>query len=345
MRTNITPKKRTVSYLFLLPFFLLFARCESNRFDVDIKNKDINFEVKRYDKDFFAFQNENHETVNQKLTAKYGSFHTLYLTNIMALGHPEDPATKKQIAGFVNNSDISLLTDSVHNQFTNFSPFAQQIETGFKYYQHWFPEKHIPEVITFMGAFNYNVAVTDSVLGIGLEYYLGSDFELYKTAGLPFYKIKKMKPEFLAYDAIRGWLLSEFAQAENQDFLLAAIIEYGKALYLMDAVFPHGEDHLKVGFKKEELNWCAQNEHHIWQSMMNSDMLFSKDQNAIKKYTGEAPFTPGMPEDSPGRVGNWVGWQIVRAYAEKHPELSPEEIVSLTDYKNILSKSKYKPAK
>lgn len=345
MKTFAAFKYQAAYGIIPLILFAFLAGCESNRFDVDIKHKDINFEVKRYDKDFTAFKNQEYVTANQTLAKKYGAFHTLYLTNIMALGHPDDPAVEKQISMFVNNGDISTLTDSVQNQYSDFSPYAQQIENAFKYYNYWFPEKHIPEVITFMGAFNYNVAVTDSGLGIGLEYYLGSDFELYKTVGLPNYKIKKMKPEYLAYDAMRGWLLSEFTQPENQDFLLAAIIEYGKALYLMDAVFPGDADYLKIGFDQDELNWCIQNEHHIWQSMMNSDMLFSKDRNAIKKYTGEAPFTPGMPEDSPGRVGNWVGWQIVRAHARKHPDLTPAEIVALTDYKNILSQSKYKPKK
>lgn len=334
----------TISPMLLL-LLIIVTGCESNRFDVDIKDKDINFEVKRFDRDFLNFKKQDYTKTNNSLKKKYGTFYTLYLTNILALGHPDDPATEKQINLFINNGDISQLTDSVHSKYTDFTPFANQLKSAFKYYNHWFPEKHIPEVITFMGAFNYNIAATDSALGIGLEYYLGSNFELYKTVGLPLYKIKKMNPDYLAYDAMRGWLLSEFSQPDKQDFLLASILEYGKALYLMDAVFPHDADYLKIGFEEKELIWCKQNEHHIWQSMMNSDMLFSKDKNALKKYTGEAPFTPGMPEESPGRVGNWVGLQIIRAYAENNPDLSLGEIAAITDYKKILSKSKYKPKK
>lgn len=343
-------KQCTITVLLLKAFFVLFTlsfitSCESNRFDVDISGKDIKFTAERFDRDFTKFKNENYSEVNAYLKNKYPTFHPLYLTNIMALGHPKDPATEKQINLFLNNSDIASLYDSVLNAFPEIDYIEQDLKKAFTYYHYWFPEKHIPKVVTFMGAFNYTVAVSDSVLGIGLENYLGQDFSLYKEVGLPLYKIKKMEPEYLVYDAMRGWLLSEFSDPDKQDFLLASILEFGKALYLMDAMFPNRPDYLKIGFQEKELQWCLENEHHIWQSMMNSDMLFSRDKNALKKYTGEAPFTPGMPEESPGRVGNWVGWQIIKSFAKNNPDMTPQQIIELTDYKSILSKSKYKPKK
>jgi hypothetical protein len=53
--------------------------------------------------------------------------------------------------------------------------------------------------------------------------------------------------------------------------------------------------------------------------------------------------TAGMPEQAPGNVGSWVGWQIVNQYMENTvDELSLKELLA-TPPATILAKSNYKP--
>jgi len=63
----------------------------------------------------------------------------------------------------------------------------------------------------------------------------------------------------------------------------------------------------------------------------------------VKRYTSDGPTTGGMPSESPGNVGSWVGWQIVKTYANKTNK-SLKEILT-TSPKEILTKANYKPKK
>ena len=76
---------------------------------------------------------------------------------------------------------------------------------------------------------------------------------------------------------------------------------------------------------------------------MDNELLYTKENSEIIKFMGEAPFTQGFPEGSPGRIGHYLGWQIVKAYMEKNSEVTISELMQEKDFQKILTKSKYKP--
>jgi hypothetical protein len=58
---------------------------------------------------------------------------------------------------------------------------------------------------------------------------------------------------------------------------------------------------------------------------------------------GEAPFTQGLSQEySPGNLGTWVGWQIVKKFVAGRTELAPEAVMK-TSPATILEQAKYKP--
>lgn len=71
--------------------------------------------------------------------------------------------------------------------------------------------------------------------------------------------------------------------------------------------------------------------------------------NNIKNYQRiieEAPFTKFYEEidrESPGRVGQWIGWQIVRSYMENN-NATIDQLLK-TEPIEIFNNSKYKPKK
>lgn len=50
-----------------------------------------------------------------------------------------------------------------------------------------------------------------------------------------------------------------------------------------------------------------------------------------------------MPEGAPGRIGIWVGWQMVRAYMDAHPETNIHQLLLMTEGLDFLQESGYKP--
>jgi hypothetical protein len=200
----------------------------------------------------------------------------------------------------------------------------------------------IPEIALFMSGLNYPNAASDSVLGIGLDMYLGSDVSFYKLIGLPQYKRQVMRKEYILPDAIKSWLISESEYDPNNQDMLSQIIFQGKILYMADVLLPEIEDSLKICYTLDQLNWCAKNEGSIWAHVIDNKLLFSSNEKDISKLMNDGPFTPGLPRESPGRVGVWLGWQIVKAYMDKQRNI---DLISLSKIspQEILQESKYKP--
>ncbi|MFN3940169.1 MAG: hypothetical protein ACK4IY_06255, partial [Chitinophagales bacterium] len=100
---------------------------------------------------------------------------------------------------------------------------------------------------------------------------------------------------------------------------------------------------VKIGFSKKQMDWCEENAAEMWQFFAGNDLLFSKNMNEKQKYIGEAPFSQGMPEESPGRAAIWVGWQIVKKYMRNNPEVTVLQLLNDMNSYDILRKSNYSP--
>ena len=122
------------------------------------------------------------------------------------------------------------------------------------------------------------------------------------------------------------------------------MINEGKFLYATDINLPMVSDELKIGYSKEKLNWAEQNENDVWKYFIENELLFSNDASLNSRFIDVAPFSKFYLEsdnDSPGRIGVWIGWQIVRSYM-KNNEVTLEQLMSM-ESESIYKKSKYKP--
>ena len=54
-------------------------------------------------------------------------------------------------------------------------------------------------------------------------------------------------------------------------------------------------------------------------------------------------FTVG--EKCPGRIGQWVGWEIVNKYRETHPNVSLTQLMQMPNAEQIFKESRYRPEK
>ena len=219
---------------------------------------------------------------------------------------------------------------------------VQLMEEGFKRFKYYFPNRVVPEVRTMISAFSYNTVVGDSVLAIGLDTYLGGEFPIYEQTGIPKYKFEKFSREFLVSDAIKAWIVTEFEEEGGKN-LLEQMIYQGKILYLLENLLPETEKHILFNYFVEELEWCESNEAEIWFHFIDMELLYTVENHLIKKYLGDAPFIAGFPDGSPGRVGQWIGYQVVSSYMENNSTEGLTSLFEMKDANHILQKSKYKP--
>ena len=58
------------------------------------------------------------------------------------------------------------------------------------------------------------------------------------------------------------------------------------------------------------------NEFGFWKYLVNEKLLFKIDELNIINMLKEGPFTPGLPERGPDRLGQYLGWRMVKQYVE-----------------------------
>lgn len=338
--------KYKIRYIFNILLFLILglSSCDDNKFDVDITNDKVAVEWLHLESDLTGLATKpSFNGYNDSLLSVYGSFYRMYAGRVMNFGNVSSPEYEREVMRFLMHKDIHQLFMMVDSNFNDVTDVKNQVTDAFSYYHHYFPEKEIPVIVSMVTGISNNVVVTDSVLGVGLDMYMGDSNQVYKLAGIPEYIRKKASKEYMAYDMMRGWVLSEFEPSVKKDDLLSQIVNYGKSIYLMEAIFPFANAHYKIGFTESEEKWCEENEPFIWAKMIEDQVMYSTDMRVLRAYTSQGPFSPGFPKESPAQVGYWVGWQIIKKYMDTNPNTTIEELMKIEDAQMLLRKSKYKP--
>ena len=333
----------TSNPIIIIVLCTILLSCGNNPLDIDVSDVKIDLTVKRFDQDLFKFTSDITPKDVQELQTKYGVFFHDFAESVINIGPIENPNINYQLNSFAKDSYINEIKIDVSKNYSDFSPYQNELENAFKHYKHYFPKKNIPIVITYISGFNYAITTDESYLGIGLDMFLGSNYDAYTQLGLPQYKTAFMSKDDLVIGAMLGWISTEFELKEKNANLLAEMIHQGKIIYLLDALMPTIPNTIKMSYNENQLKWCDNNEEQVWFYFIDNDLLFTKEPTEIIKYMGEAPFIQGFPEGSPGRIGHWVGWQIVKAYMEKNPTVSIEKLMLNDNAQQILNESKYKP--
>ncbi len=341
---NITAMKKLL-FLFVIIPFLLFQGCkEENPFTkVDISNIKITQKLYRFDKDLYNIPEDSLTKEVPRLIKQYDGFLELYSNQIIRIGSPYSKDFPERLKVFKSDYVVSETYKYAEKKYKDFSPYFSEINKAFKYYHYYFPDKAIPNVYTYVSGFNVAIATDSAILGIGLDFYLGKDFEFYPNLALPYYIVKKMEPYMILPDAIRGWLAMEFAPTDSMNTLLDNMIYGGKILYVMNAIMPNVPDTIKFGYSQQQIEWCKENEEEMWSYFVEKKILFSTERILIKKFVDEAPFTIPFGRKSPPKTGIWIGYRIVSKYMKKHSEISLRQLMEEKNSQKILTYSGYNP--
>ena len=127
--------------------------------------------------------------------------------------------------------------------------------------------------------------------------------------------------------------------------VLADMIAFGKAYYFAKRMLPCVPDSVFIGFTAEEINSARENEDLIYIRLIENEVMYSTSHQIKQRYLAERPKTLEIGEKCPGRIGQWIGWQIVEAYAKRNPGKTVQQIMGTTQATTILKDSKYRPVK
>lgn len=332
---------------------MLITLASCNLFDkntkkIDVSGIDLVIEIDRFDQAFFTADTNNLYASLEKIRQEDTLFFDFYTENVMRFGKISDSITPTMLDlhHFFTNPYVLGLYDTVQIAYPNLELVTAELTNALKHYKHYFPNKSIPQFKTIISEFGYNaVALDTNYIAIALDMYLGKDYVYYNSFDFPFYIIQRFEPKYIVPNAMEVLYNGNFSPDDlaETDALIHAMIEKGKKYYFMECMQPDKEKHLLIGYTKDQYDWCAGDEGEIWKFYNEHDLFYSKNYMEHTRHIGDGPMTAGMPEEAPGNVGSWVGWQIVNQYMDKMgADLSLAELLA-TPAATILAKSNYKP--
>ncbi|MDI6045015.1 gliding motility lipoprotein GldB [Flavobacterium yafengii] len=315
-------------YLFLVVFCLFILSCDKkNKVESAVTAIPVEVKVGRFDKIFFETPPQDLEKVKKQFPFFFppGNDNSVWLSKM------QDPLWRELYA-------------EVQKKYGDFEPVKLELETLFKHIKYYFPKTKTPKVITIISEMDYkNKAIyADSLVVISLELYLGKNHKFYQ---FPNYLKQNFEERQIAPDVVSSFSAGKIPPVLDKD-LLSQMIYSGKQLYLKDLLLPDYTDAEKMGYTPEQITWCQENESYMWRYFIEKEMLYSNDQKLISRFINPAPFSKFYLEidnESPGQVGAWIGWQMVRSYMINNDV--PLVDLLKTNAKEIFVKSKYKPKK
>jgi len=241
-------------------------------------------------------------------------------------------------------NEVELFNES-QIVFGDFNNEKLQIEALFKHIKYYHSSFTAPKVITLITNLDYEskVVYADSFLFVSLDMYLGKNSEIYQD--FPLYLAQNFDKSNLVVDIAKTIGEKYFILDKNRQFIDVMINE-GKKMYLLDSYLPLVSDVKKIGYTTDKYDWTVANEAQIWKYFVENKLLYSSDTELYTRFIADAPFSKfyiDIDKQSPGKIGVWLGWQIVRSYMNNN-NVTLQQLLQ-TNTEEIFKNSKYKPKK
>ncbi len=334
--------KRVTLFALCLLFSYLFIACRQAErkpfYQADISGIVIDpLHISRYEKVLFQ---ANPFILYEELTPYYEEFEFFLGDGI----HQEEG--RQQLYNYVTDPLLMDIYMDSRERIPDLEFLKESLHEAFRYYLYHFPGEELPRLYTYISGIDYNMPVfyEDAHLVIGIDNYLGKDYPLYDQVGIPRYLSHWMRPEMLAPDVMRllaGKQISKVSRPPES--LLDHMVHQGKKLYFLDCTFPALPDSLKIAYTSSQMQWMRKNEANVWLYLMDNELLYNTDREPIGRFIRTAPFTSIFSRESAPRTGAYIGWQIVREYMRRNPDISLEELIHESDARKVLRGARYRP--
>lgn len=325
---------KLIKPLFFSLVLLIFASCEENT-TIDLSQISKEARFIRFDSAFFNSDTSNITEEIDRLSALFPEFYAAGKNPVFWKSQRND---KQQLELYSSSKKL----------FSDFSALNENLDFSMKHFYYYFPQVQEIKFYSYISNLDFEYPILYSpeqnICFVGIDLYLGPDKPFYNS--LPTYQAYFRQPAFLIRDCIDAVSKPHIARKLDAPTLLDDMIYYGKQLYFLEKMLPQKDETVIAQYTPEHLEFCKKNERTIWAYFVENKHLFDTSQDLKRRFTELAPFSKFRMQfdaETPGMIGRWVGWQIVRAYMTDNKSVTLEQLGQETDSRKILKLSGYRP--
>ncbi len=302
----------------------------------DVSHIEVNVKIERLDKILYKIPTKNEL---EQILIHNPAFTDQFL---LLSDYPIPGVLVDRYFNLLNADDIDSLIYEVDKVFGDLEDVRLQFEDAFKYLKYYYPEFKVPKIQTVVTGIANDLYISDSLIIIGLDFYLGPRGK-YQPKDIPGYILKRYQKDYLVPQIILLYT-NFFNKTDYADkTAIADMVYYGKAYYMAQNLMPCTPDSLFTGYTAYESKDIQKHEAVIWAGLLENQLLFETNTFMKDKFLSERPKTFEIGENCPGRIGRWVGWNIVKKYVTQFPEVTLPEVMAMDDAQMMFNDSKYKP--
>ncbi len=235
----------------------------------------------------------------------------------------------------------TLYNEAVAAFEDNFDNFESDLQTLYTWLNYYYPQDKLPQVKTMVTGLYNDMYVSDASIIVGLDFFIGPE-ATFKPLQLPVY-IQKRYTQRHVVPGIAKFIASSYSELGDENTLLSEMIDIGKVMYFTGQLLPCTPDSLIIGYSPVEMKNVAENREIIWANFIENDLLYNTEEMIKQKFLGERPNIYEISKNCPGRVGAYMGWEIVKAYMERNKNVTLQDLLAETDHNKIFTRSRYKP--
>jgi len=325
-----------------LIFILVLAGCSSDveekcAFIPDTKDISIELEIEHLEDSLPAI------TSKQQLVDFLARHITLRDFVFSRSSYPSDSVFINELYARFSNPHIDTLLFETKKVFGDGAYLESEFRTAFENMKYYYPGFQIPKIQLVITGLETDLFVTDSLIVVGLDYYLGKNAR-YKP-NMYEYMLRRYQKNFIVPSVMLLYGIdTRYNKTDLSDrTVLADMITYGKAYYFAKHMMPCVADSVFIGYTAEEIAGARANQDMIWKRLVEDEAFFDTSAETKQRYIAERPKTHEVGDQAPGRIGTWVGWQIFNSYASRKPDLTLPEIMKVKDARLIFNQSRYRP--
>lgn len=334
----------------ILVISVLFTGCKKKDKPVDVTkpklteeqvevSKNVEINILRYEQDLFNIDQGN-------MKAAFAALYGKYPENLIAKNAWNNNEMLLSIKDFLNDPVIKEIYQDTEDMYADMSWFKKEITPAFTLYLTHFPNEKIPDFCTLVSGIDFQMPQVfgyENTIFICLDMYLGKDNKHYGQAGMPKFISARCEKKYMVTDCFSKALVYRHLPDRTLVTLLDNMVDAGKKMLFTQTMFPTTSAQDILGYSKEQYKWATSHESAIWHYLVEKNLVFDNTDNVIRRMMDETPFTRDFGNDSPGRLGVFIGFQIVQSYMKTHPGTTLKDLMAMNDSQKLLKESGYKP--